>query len=195
MPLDVKKGFDIRRASGDVRVDLSLDRKIRGTAIVFNSMSEDLGGFREIIKPAAVDRMLNTAADVRALWNHDSSEVLGRTRAGTLELRKTRDGLAIKIDPPSWAAHRLETIGRGDVTGMSFRFRVLTDNWRMEDGQPIRDVEDMEVDEVSVVTFPAYPATDVSLSDRTIRSLAHFHAEHFHRSVAFREKELRLMSF
>jgi phage head maturation protease len=78
---------------------------------------------------------------------------------------------------------------------MAFRFRVVTDNWRMEDGQPIRDVEDMEVDEVSVVTFPAYPATDVSLSDRTIRSLENFHAEHFHRSVAFREKELRLMTF
>jgi hypothetical protein len=44
MPLDVKKGFDIRRATGDVRVDLSLDRKIRGTAIVFNSLSEDFGG-------------------------------------------------------------------------------------------------------------------------------------------------------
>ena len=61
---------------------------IEGHAVVFNSLSEDLGGFREIIKPEAVDRTLREAVDVRALVNHDAGQVIGRTRAGTLTLRK-----------------------------------------------------------------------------------------------------------
>lgn len=182
--------FERRMAAGEVRVDLTLDRKIRGTAIVFNRLSEDLGGFREIIKPAAVDRTLEEARDVRALWNHDTGEVLGRTRAGTLELRKGRDGLSIKIDPPSWAEARLETINRGDVTGMSFRFLVLDDAWHLEDGLPIREVNDMTFDEVSVVTFPAYPQTDVMIAKR---SLASFLEREQRRSVAFRQRQLRAL--
>lgn len=162
--------FVRRMASGEARVDLSLDRKIRGLAIVFNRLSEDLGGFREIIRPSAVDRTLDEGGDVRALWNHDTSEVLGRTRAGTLELRKQRDGLAIKINPPSWAEPRLESIHRGDVTGMSFRFRTLKDAWDFSDEDNIiREVLDMTYDEVSIVTFPAYPQTDVTISQRTLQ--------------------------
>lgn len=186
--MPAKLEYERRRAAGEVRVDLSEDRKIRGTAIVFNSRSEDLGGFYEIIKPEAVDRTLSKGLDVRALWNHDTGEVLGRTKAGTLALKKSRMGLDIKIDPPSWADRYVESISRGDVTGMSFRFRVMPDGdrWdRDEDGLLFREVVDMEFDEVSVVTFPAYPETDVSVAQRSLR-------EHLgRRSVAFLAKQLR----
>jgi HK97 family phage prohead protease len=158
-----------RRMMGEVRVDLTDDKKIRGMAIVFNSRSVDLGGFTEIIAPEAVDRSLG--ADVRALVDHDSSKIIGRTRAGTLALRKTSRGLQVEIDPPntSYARDILESVSRGDVTGMSFGFRVLSDEWRMEDGMPLREVQDMDISEVSVVTFPSYPATDVSVAQRSLR--------------------------
>lgn len=174
-----------RYAVGELRFD-TFDRKIRGTAIVFNSRSVDLGGFTEIIKPEAVDRTIRDAADVRALVDHDTSKVLGRTRAGTLQIRKGKRGLEIEIDPPNTTAAKdiLESIERGDVTGMSFGFRTLEDDWHLEDGEPVREVLDMEVREVSIVTFPAYPDTDVAL-----RSLAKFQKPG--RSIKFAEQCLK----
>jgi HK97 family phage prohead protease len=165
-----------RRSLGEVRVDLSEDRKIRGYAIVFNTRSVDLGGFTEVIRPTAVDRTINKNVDVRALWNHDMGEVLGRRSAGTLMMRKDHRGLAVEIDPPSWAKNRLETIERGDVTGMSFKFCVPKggDDWREEDGLVIREVSDMTFVEVSVVSFPAYEATDAQVA---LRSLQEFSVE------------------
>ena len=185
--------FELRYA-GEIKVDLSVDRKIRGTAIVFNSLSRDLGGFREIIQPEAVDRIIREAQDIRALVNHDTSKVLGRTRSGTLQLRKTRRGLEVEIDPPNTTAGRdiLESLERGDVSGMSFRFVALSDDWRMQDGQPVRYVDDMDVDEVSVVTFPAYEATDVGLrSDVALRSLQAFKAQQANK-LDFLARELQM---
>lgn len=152
------------RASDDTR-------KIRGHAIVFDSKSVNLGGFTEIIRKEAVDRTLREALDVRALVDHDSAKILGRTRAGTLALRSDTRGLAIEIDPPNTtaAADILESIRRGDVTGMSFAFSVITDDWHMEDGQPVREVLDMTISEVSIVTFPAYTATDVQMATRSLQ--------------------------
>jgi HK97 family phage prohead protease len=168
-----------RRFQGECRVDTADERRIRGYAIVFNSLSENLGGFREIIKPAAVDRTLSEGLDVRALADHDSGKVLGRTRAGTLQIKKDKHGLAVVIEPDteiSYAKDLMRSVTRGDITGMSFGFRVLEDDWHedSETGMPIRDVLDMRISEVSVVAFPAYQATDVKVSQRSLDALVAF---------------------
>lgn len=168
-----------RRFLGECRVDAVDEKRIRGMAIVFDSLSVNLGGFREIIKPQAVDRTLSEALDVRALADHDSSKVLGRTRAGTLQLRKEKRGLAVIIEPDpeiSYARDLMRSVARGDVSGMSFGFRVLEDDWREdpETGGAIRDVLDMEIREVSVVAFPAYEATDAMVSKRSLDALRAF---------------------
>jgi HK97 family phage prohead protease len=163
-----------RRASpAGATVDLVDDRYIRGYSIVFNVLSEDLGGFRERILPQAVDRSLSS--DVRALVDHDTGKVLGRTRSGTLTLRKDPKGLFSTIDPDleiSYARDIVRSVNRGDVTGQSFGFIVVEDNWHMEDGEAVRDVIDMDLKEISVVTFPAYLETTVSMSAQ--RSLKEF---------------------
>lgn len=140
---------------------------IEGYAAVFNSKSEDLG-FREIIMPGAFDRALEESHDVRALWNHNSDMVLARTKSGTLRLTVDERGLKIEADMPDTQAGRdaLTLIRRGDVDQMSFAFRTLTDEWRMEDGETIRELRDLELLDVSPVAYPAYAETQVSARAR-----------------------------
>src|SRR5262245_13481704 len=79
-------------------------RRLRGTAIVFNLLSDPLGDsipFREKVAPEAVDRTLRNALDVRALVDHDSSKILGRISSHTLQLKKESGGLRVVIDPPN----------------------------------------------------------------------------------------------
>lgn len=161
-----------RQHCQDIRVDLSQDHKIRGMAIVFNKPSLDLGGFVEVIAPEAIDRTFREGLDVRALVDHDSSKILGRLKAGTLAMTKTTRGLQVVIDPPhtTVANDIMESMDRGDVTGMSFAFRVLQDTWNEASNPILRTVTDMRVSEVSIVTFPAYPATDVQVAQRSLQA-------------------------
>lgn len=142
--------------------------KLRGHAAVFNSLSENLGGFRELILPGAfAEAIVND--DVRALWNHNPDYVLGRNRSQTLRLSEDATGLATEIDPPDtqWARDLMVSIKRGDVSQMSFGFRVLDERWEKKDGMHIRTLTKLRLFDVSPVTYPAYPATDVG-----VRSLA-----------------------
>lgn len=140
---------------------------IEGYAAVFNELSGDLGGWRERVAPGAFERSI-ADNDVRALWDHDSKYVLGRNRAGTLELVEDERGLGVEIRPPetAWAGDLLASMRRGDVNQMSFGFYVRRDEWLDEDGLMVRVLRDVDLFDVSVVTFPAYPQTSAEARAR-----------------------------
>lgn len=137
--------------------------KIVGHAAVFNQLSEDLGGFRERIAPGAFSKTLG--ADVRALFNHDPSMIIGRTTSRTLRLSEDAKGLMVEITPPDtpMARHVVESIRRRDITQMSFGFRTREDTFERTDDGIVRTLLDVELFDVSPVTFPAYPQTDAAV--------------------------------
>lgn len=142
-------------------------RTIAGYAAVFNS-EVDIGGyFREVIKPGAFADSL-ASADVRALVDHDSGRVIGRSKAGTLRLTEDERGLAVEIDLPDTTDGRDigELVSRGDIDGMSFGFRVTHDEWDESQEPNLRTIHKIELHEVSAVTWPAYADTSLALRSR-----------------------------
>jgi len=116
--------------------------KIIGYPAVFNSLSLDIFGFKERVKPGAFRRTLSERADVRALINHNPSMILGRSKAGTLALREDGQGLLAIIDPPdtSIAKDIIESISRGDIDGMSIGFLPVDERWIKEGGMNVREL-------------------------------------------------------
>lgn len=164
--------------------DLELRREpggrpiIRGYAARFNSVSFPIssafGSFRERIRPGAFRNAIR--GDVRALVNHDASKILGRTKSGTLTLREDNSGLYCEISPPDTSVGRdaVESVKRGDLDGMSFGFGVIDEDWsKTEDGQQVRELREVQLYDVSVVTYPAYPSTSVALRDLFPEGLGH----------------------
>lgn len=159
---------EVRHFSGTIKVERrdASPPLIRGHAAVFDSLSENLGGFREVIAPGAFDDVLGD--DVRALFNHDPNAILGRSTAGTLRVGVDAAGLTYEIDPPDTQAARdlLVSMERGDVRESSFGFRVARggDTWdENDDGVLIRTITKVaRLYDVSPVTFPAYPDTDAA---------------------------------
>jgi HK97 family phage prohead protease len=138
-------------------------RTIAGYAAIFNSET-DIGGYwRETIAPGAFADSL--AGDVRALVDHDSGRVIGRTAAGSLRLSEDDTGLAVEIDLPDTTDGRdlAALIERGDISGMSFGFSVTKQQWDETGEVPHRTIQAVELFEVSVVAFPAYPETSIGL--------------------------------
>ena len=129
-----------------------------GYAAVFNSDSQPLP-FIERIAPGAFKRTLQSRNDVKLLWNHDSGEVLGSTRAGTMRLYEDAKGLRVEADlAPTTRGKDLSILmQRGDVNKMSFGFTVQSDSWSA-DGT-MRTLESVRLAEVSIVTFPAYESS------------------------------------
>ena len=161
------KEREIRIATAELRVipGDGAPTKISGHAARFNSLSEDLGGFRERIAPGAFAKTI-LSADVRALWNHDANIVLGRNKSGTLRMSEDGEGLHFEVDMPDTQLVRDMVIGpisRGDVNQCSFGFYTLADRWDKIDGEWIRTLLDTELTDVSPVTYPAYRQTDVAV--------------------------------
>ena len=146
--------------------DADNTRTLEGYAVVFGAMSEDLGGFREIIEPNAFAEALVEAPDVRALFNHNPSMVLGRTTNGTLKLAEDSHGLRMAVTLPdtSYARDVYTLVERGDVSQMSFAFRTRKggETWTTEEGQRLRRLRSLTLYDVSIVTYPAYEATTVA---------------------------------
>jgi len=144
--------------------------KIAGYAAVFGVWSEDLGGFRESIQRGAFASTIKTA-DVRALLNHDANHVLGRTKSGTLSLREDDTGLWFEVTPPDTQVARdlLTSIQRGDIDQMSFGFRTVLDDYSWNGDTIRRVLQEVELLDVSPVTYPAYPQTSASVRSHVIQ--------------------------
>lgn len=137
----------------------------RGHAAVFDSASEDLGGFTEYVARGAFKNALDRHPDVRALFNHDPNYVLGRTKSRTLDLREDPRGLHYYVKAPdvSYVRDLRTLMRRGDVDQSSFAFTVERDRWAEQDGKVTRTIlEVRDLYDVSVVTTPAYPEADAS---------------------------------
>jgi len=165
-----KTTFERRTFTETVELRGEGDRKVAaGHAAVFGKLSQNLGGFVERVAPGAFAQTLQEQ-DIRALFNHHEDHVLGRLSAGTLRMVEDGDGLSYEVDLPDTSAGRdvAELLRRGDVTGSSFGFRVIEDEWgETEAGFPLRTLKQVSLRDVGPVTFPAY--TDATSA---LRSLA-----------------------
>lgn len=141
-----------------------------GYGSVFNSYSQNLGGFVERVDPAAFNKALGDQQDVRALFNHDPNKVLGRSKSGTLRMSVDDVGLRYEIDLPNTPTGQelAELLKRGDISGSSFGFRAMDEEWSLtDDGFPLRTLKSVALRDVGPVVFPAYSDAGAAL-----RSLA-----------------------
>ena len=139
------------------------EQRIEGYFAVFNSVYEIAPGLTESIAPGAFTKTLGN--DVRALTNHDTTLVLGRSKAGTLELREDSHGLwgSIRINPKdSDAVNLYERVKRGDVDQCSFGFDIRSEDTDIKENGDIHwTIREVELYEVSACTFPAYEETSI----------------------------------
>ncbi len=139
---------------------------LRGYAAVFDSDSVFMG-FTERISQGAFTRTLAESNDVKALVEHETSNIIARTGNDSLTLREDDHGLYVEIRPnqSSTAQDLVENIRTGLLDSMSFGFHVVKDSWERSEGQNIRTLLDVDLIEVSVVATPAYQASEIALRD------------------------------
>jgi HK97 family phage prohead protease len=169
------KKMEYRSLTSELRADGQGDEMaIAGYAALFNSLSKELGAYREVIKPGAFQRALTSDdLDCRALVNHDPNLVLARTKNGTLKLEQDARGLKFRcvLNPESQAARDLySAIKRGDYDSMSFAFNIAQGGDDFSEATDergakyaLRTLKDIgKIQDISVVSYPAYNATSVS---------------------------------
>lgn len=145
------------------RAENEQDRYIEGYFAVFNQETELWRGVNEKIDTRAFDNSLKDN-DVRCLFNHDTSIVLGRKNAGTLELKADTHGLwgRVKINQnDSQALDIYARVERGDISGCSFGFYPVNEEYEERSDGILWTVLEADTSEVSICTFPAYPQTEI----------------------------------
>ncbi len=174
-------------------------RTISGYAVKWEMKSVTMGywkRFKEQFKKGAFSESLS-AEDQRALWSHDSSQVLGRTKNGTLRLFEDDIGLRFELDLPSTTLGNdaFESIKRGDVDGVSFGFSMVKEEWDEADRDNIiRSVTKAKLFEISPVAFPAYPDSQVSARGHDpYKQYVDEQQKHDHVLASQRERELQLL--
>ncbi len=169
MSKNTESKIERRAISAEFRVGGDDGRRIEGLAAIFNSRIELWPGRLEEIAPGAFTRTLKDGADVRALFNHDSNLVLGRTKSGTLTLSegewKDKSGLVFGIDIPDTTCGNdlMESLKRGDISQSSFAFEIVAGGEQIEtlkNGDQLRTITEVKLYDVSPVTFPAYQDTE-----------------------------------
>ena len=166
------------RAEGDGK-----SMSLSGYAATFGQESNDLGGFKEQLMPGCFSRALREGQDVRCLRNHDPNFVLGRTKNGTLQLKEDSRGLHFRCElDPENPEHRAvhSSVKRGDTDSMSFAFIQRSQDWadaKAADGSSyaLRTLHDVDLRDVSPVTYPAYNNTAVQA--RSLEANHFFDAE------------------
>ena len=138
-----------------------------GHASLYNSRSEDLGGFYEYIQEGAFTEELIAKSDVRALINHDPNLILARNTAGTLKLTPDAKGLRYEFDIPntSYGRDLAENLRNGNISQSSFAFTVKSDQWSTDqEGRDIRTITEIDrLYDISSVTYPAYALAESEL--------------------------------
>ena len=171
-PFEKPTGREVRVAvdawpTEDVEVRASSDgMTFRGYAAVFNSWSEDLGGFRERIRENAFGKSLGERRAIKMFHNHNSDIVLASTRAKTLTLTQDGKGLLAEASLPDnyWGHYVRDAVVRGDIDSMSFGFQTVKDEWTADLSE--RELIEARLFEVSDVSgWPAYPATSASVRE------------------------------
>jgi len=155
---------EVRTNSVDFEVRAEGDgMTFTGYASVFNSPSQDLGGFIEYVAPGAFKRSLQSRNEVKLLWNHDSGEPLASLRGGTMQLVEDEVGLKVSAQLPNTTRGRdiAELLRTKVIDSMSFGFNVIKDTWS-RDGQT-RTLDSVRLFEVSIVSFPAYESTTATV--------------------------------
>lgn len=156
----------------NTRNDESGDLYISGYFSVFNSDYELWPGATESIAPTAFDDAL--ADDIRALIDHETRLVLGRTKAGTLTLKNDSRGLwgEIKVNQNDQDAMNLyERVKRHDVDQCSFGFDIIDEEFEDRGDSVHWTIKKVKLYEVSVVTFPAYTETSVTARKNQIKEI------------------------
>ena len=181
----MKNNVEVRTFAAEVRADGDEKPKIKGTACVFNVLSADLGGFKEIIDPGSFGNIINTD-DVFALINHDPNLVLGRNISGTLALEENEKGLDFVVIPSdtSYANDLLINMKLKNMDKCSFAFIVADAVWEKIDGMDVRRVTKfLELWDVSVVTYPAFYQTIAQVFGHDILTPKEVYAEYCSRST------------
>ena len=169
--------LEMRESSDDGTI------KFEGVASVTSTpygVRDQFGEYQETIAEGAFHRTIRQKADVRLLKNHNSDNVFARTKSGTLELRDDPHlrAFAPSLDPSNPQVQTLRSeLSRGDVDQMSIGFRVKDQEWSADYTE--RTIQEIELFEVSVVTFPASPTTSAGLRslDEFMSLLTNFDAD------------------